>query len=104
MGFAVGTGFALVENLYYLRLAPDAGMGTWIVRGFGTAIMHGGATAIFAVLALAMLERAKGAKALVLLPGFALAVVLHSGYNQPVARAESRNARHAAGAAAAVST
>ena len=80
-GFAVGTGFALVENLYYLRLAPNAGMGTWIVRGFGTAIMHGGATAIFAVLGLAMLERAKRANVTDLLPGFALAVALHSGYN-----------------------
>ena len=81
MGFAVGTGFALVENLYYLHLAPDAGMGTWIVRGFGTAIMHGGATAIFAVLGLAMLERAKQARFTDMLPGLALAVVLHSGYN-----------------------
>jgi RsiW-degrading membrane proteinase PrsW (M82 family) len=80
-GFAVGTGFAMVENLYYLRLAPDAGMGTWIVRGFGTAIMHGGATAIFAVMGLSMLERANRASVADLLPGFALAVLLHSGYN-----------------------
>jgi RsiW-degrading membrane proteinase PrsW (M82 family) len=80
-GFAVGTGFAMVENLYFLRLIPDAGMGTWIVRGFGTAIMHGGTTAIFAVMGLAMLERAKRASPQALLPGFALAVVLHSGYN-----------------------
>jgi RsiW-degrading membrane proteinase PrsW (M82 family) len=43
-GFAVGTGFALVENVYFLEIAKDAGIGTWIVRGFGTAIMHGGAT------------------------------------------------------------
>ena len=81
MGFAVGTGFAMVENLYFLRLVPDAGMGTWIVRGFGTAIMHGGATAIFALMGLAMLERAKRANLAYLLPGYALAVVLHSGYN-----------------------
>ncbi len=80
-GFAVGTGFSIVENIYFLRLVPDAGMGTWIVRGFGTAIMHGGATAIFAVLGLAMLERAKKAKLVDLLPGYALAVLLHSGYN-----------------------
>ncbi len=80
-GFAVGTGFAMVENLYYLRLIPDAGMGTWIVRGFGTAIMHGGATAIFAVMGLAMMERAKHSQRVDLLPGFALAVALHSGYN-----------------------
>jgi protease PrsW len=80
-GFAVGTGFALVENLYYLRLVPDAGMATWIVRGFGTAVMHGGATAIFAVMGLALLERAKHSQLLDLLPGLALAVVIHSGYN-----------------------
>jgi RsiW-degrading membrane proteinase PrsW (M82 family) len=41
LGFAAGTGFALVENLQYQRLAPEAGVGLWIVRGFGTAIMHG---------------------------------------------------------------
>jgi len=80
-GFAVGTGFAMVENLYFLKLIPDAGVGTWIVRGFGTAIMHGGATAIFAVMGLAMLERAKRENLQALLPGFGLALVLHSGYN-----------------------
>jgi RsiW-degrading membrane proteinase PrsW (M82 family) len=42
-GFAVGAGFAIFENMYYLTLLPDLQMGTWIVRGFGTAIMHGGA-------------------------------------------------------------
>jgi len=81
MGFAVGTGFSIVENIYFMRLVPDAGMGTWIVRGLGTAIMHGGATALFAVMGLAMLERAKRTRLVDLLPGFALAVVLHSGYN-----------------------
>jgi len=80
-GFAVGTGFAMVENLYYLDLVPDAGMGTWIVRGFGTAIMHGGATAIFAVMGLALLERGRRENLQAFLPGFAVAVVLHSAYN-----------------------
>ncbi|TAK50401.1 MAG: PrsW family intramembrane metalloprotease [Betaproteobacteria bacterium] len=80
-GFAVGTGFAMVENLYYLRLIPDARIGTWIVRGFGTAIMHGGATAIFAVMGLAMLDRARGARWHLYLPGLAFAAVLHSAFN-----------------------
>ena len=80
-GFAVGTGFAVIENLFYLRLVPDAGVGTWIVRGFGTAIMHGGATAIFAVLGIALRERSRQASLLAFLPGFALAVVLHSAFN-----------------------
>lgn len=81
LGFAVGTGFALGENVYYLRLAGDAGIGTWFARGLGTAIMHGGATAIFAVMGLAMLERAGNARLRAYLPGFVLAVVLHSAYN-----------------------
>ncbi len=80
-GFAVGTGFAVIENLFYLHLVPDAGLGTWIVRGFGTAIMHGGSTAIFAMLGLAFQERARQASLPAFLPGFALAVVLHSAFN-----------------------
>ena len=80
-GFAVGTGFATVENLYYLDAAPVSGMGTWIACGFGTAIMHGGATAIFAVMGLAMVERAGRATLRAFLPGFAIAAVLHSAFN-----------------------
>lgn len=80
-GFAVGTGFAVVENVYLLRLIPDAGLGTWIVRGFGTAIMHGGTTAIFAVSGLAFRDRRDRANLQGLLPGYALAVLVHSAYN-----------------------
>jgi protease PrsW len=82
-GFAVGTGFALVENMYFLEVVEGAGIGTWIVRGFGTAIMHGGATAIFAVMGLAMLEADPGAQSRIraLIPGLAVAIVLHSAYN-----------------------
>jgi RsiW-degrading membrane proteinase PrsW (M82 family) len=80
-GFAVGAGFALVENVFYLHQTPGAGLGVWIVRGFGTAIMHGGATALFAVLGLARIEQAGHAGARQYLPGFAIAVVLHSAFN-----------------------
>jgi RsiW-degrading membrane proteinase PrsW (M82 family) len=80
-GFAVGTGFAIVENLYYQHLIPDAGLGVWIVRGFGTAIMHGGTTAIFAMMGLAMLEQKHRSAFVAFLPGFALAVALHSAFN-----------------------
>ena len=59
-GFAVGAGFAMLENLFYLRQLPDAPIGVWIVRGFGTAIMHGGTTAMFGVLGLILSERAGG--------------------------------------------
>jgi RsiW-degrading membrane proteinase PrsW (M82 family) len=78
-GFAVGTGFAMVENLLYLRIAPDATLGAWMVRGFGTAIMHGGATAIFGVMSLSMAE--EDASPAAFLPGFLVAVALHSAFN-----------------------
>ena len=81
VGFAVGTGFALVENIHFLGLLPDASMTTWVVRGFGTAIMHGGTTAVFAILSLALLERWGSNSLRALLPGLVLAVLLHTAFN-----------------------
>ena len=52
----------MVENLHYARLAADAGLGTWIVRGFGTALMHGGVTAIYTIATLAPEEKARWKK------------------------------------------
>lgn len=80
-GFGIGTGFAFLENLYYLSAHPDAGPWTWFVRGFGTAVMHGGATAIFAMIARTLHNRADALRPLLLLPGLGVAVVLHSLYN-----------------------
>ena len=80
-GFAVGAGFAMVENVYFLRMLPDAPLGTWIVRGFGTAIMHGGATALFGILGLILSERSGRTTLLSLVPGWLLAALLHSAYN-----------------------
>ena len=80
VGFAAGTGFAMVENLLYLKLAPDALAGVWLVRGFGTAIMHGGATAIFAVMGLALVEKS-GRAIVAFVPGFVAAAALHSAFN-----------------------
>jgi len=82
-GFAVGTGFAVVENAYFLEIVKSTGIGIWLVRGFGTAIMHGGATAIFAVMGTSMLEASPGNELSfrALLPGLGIAIVLHSAYN-----------------------
>ena len=80
-GFAVGAGFAMLENLFYLNLLPDAPIGVWIVRGFGTAIMHGGTTAMFGVLGLILSERAGAPGARAFLPGLLLAAAIHSAYN-----------------------
>src|ERR1019366_6671556 len=81
-GFAVGTGFAFVENIVSLHLHPNPTIWTWIVRGFGTSLMHGGATAIFAMISRTLQDRAPKFRLSLMLPGLAVAVVLHALYNQ----------------------
>ena len=80
-GFAVGAGFALVENLYYLQLLNDSNLAVWIIRGFGTAVMHGGTTAILALISKALVERRGKVSIAAFLPGLAIAVALHSLFN-----------------------
>lgn len=80
-GFAVGAGFAFVENVYYLQSLQDASFLVWFIRGFGTAIMHGGATAIVGILSKALSDRMSSRSFRILLPGLAIAVVVHSLYN-----------------------
>ena len=86
VGFAIGTGFALVENMYYLATRPDAPIAVQVIRGFGTAIMHGGATAIFAIVSVALAEKRPEAFASIFLPGLLAAVLLHSAYNHLLSR------------------
>lgn len=81
MGFAVGAGFALVENYHYLQIYSQAGFGVWIVRGFGTAIMHGGVASIFAILSQTLTERQMKINPVYYIPGFAVAVIIHSAFN-----------------------
>jgi RsiW-degrading membrane proteinase PrsW (M82 family) len=81
LGFAVGAGFAILENLYFLRILPETQLGTWIVRGFGTAVMHGGATAIFAITTHAIVGKRQTVGGAAFLPGYLVAVVTHSVFN-----------------------
>jgi len=81
LGFAVGAGFALVENFYYLYSSTGSNMGVWVVRGFGTAIMHGGVTAIFGVMAQTLTERSMKINPAYYLPGLVVASTLHSVFN-----------------------
>lgn len=81
LGFAVGAGFGVVENFYYLYMASDAHIAVWVVRGFGTAIMHGGVMALFGVMAQALTERSMKINPLLYLPGFIVAITIHSIFN-----------------------
>jgi hypothetical protein len=81
LGFAVGAGFGVIENFYYLYLASDAHIGVWIVRGFGTAIMHGGVMALFGIMAQTLTERSMKINPLLYVPGFIVAITIHSAFN-----------------------
>jgi RsiW-degrading membrane proteinase PrsW (M82 family) len=78
-GFAIGAGFALVENMVYVVSLPAATALLWLVRGFGTAMMHGGVTAIAGIVGMTLAGRGKRASAL--LPGVAAAMAIHSAFN-----------------------
>ena len=81
MGFAVGAGFSVAENFYYLYMASDAHIAVWVVRGFGTAIMHGGAMVLFGVMAQVLTERNMKINPFLYVPGFIVAITLHSVFN-----------------------
>ena len=90
LGFAVGTGFAVIENFQYLRALPEAGFVLWAVRGLGTAMLHGATTAVFAMLS----PTATGGQersATMFLPGWIAAIAIHAAFNllqiSPVAKA-----------------
>ncbi len=81
-GFAVGTGFALFENVYYMwALGADTSPALWIVRGFGTAIMHGGSTAIVAMMAKIFSGETESSRPWFAIPGLLAAYLLHAFYN-----------------------
>jgi len=82
-GFAVGAGFAVLENLTYIPDLSASGLAASAVRGLGTAMMHGGATAIFGTISANMSEIRESRSPMIFLPGLALAIVIHELYNQP---------------------
>lgn len=80
-GFAVGAGFALVENVDYLAHVTDAPLTLWLVRGLGTAVLHGTTTAVFAMVTKALTDRPGRRLQVVWIPGLAIALAIHSGFN-----------------------
>ncbi|MEO7366059.1 MAG: PrsW family glutamic-type intramembrane protease [Sphingomicrobium sp.] len=88
-GFAVGAGFSVVENILYLMRFADLPAAVWMVRGLGTAVMHGTTLAIMAAIAHELSEReTRGAASdydfnpLWFVPGLLVAVAIHTAFNQ----------------------
>ena len=87
-GFAIGAGFSVIENIFYLSRYPELTAPVWMVRGLGTAVMHGTTTAILAATVHEFGERAaraRGAKfwlnPLWFLPGYVAASLIHMLFN-----------------------
>ena len=88
-GFAIGAGFSVIENIIYLTRFPELAANVWMVRGLGTAVMHGTTCAVLAATAHEFAEReTRGAAAefdfslLWFVPGFLIAVAIHTAFNQ----------------------
>jgi RsiW-degrading membrane proteinase PrsW (M82 family) len=88
-GFTVGAGFSVIENIFYLVRYPELEAPVWMVRGLGTAVMHGATAAIMAAIAHELSERAARAdrasyrfNPFWFLPGYILASGIHLVFNQ----------------------
>jgi len=82
LGFASGAGFSIVENLYYLNQISDAPMLVWIIRGFGTAVMHGATTGILAVMLRYLYELHGYASWRLWVPVIFLPALCHATFNR----------------------
>lgn len=80
-GFAVGAGFSLVENIFYLFRLDTVNLLVWIIRGFGTAAMHASTMAMMAVISKNLMDRHQRARWWIFLPGLLLAYATHSFFN-----------------------
>jgi len=80
-GFAAGAGFALIENVYYIRVLAGSSLAVWTLRGFGTAIMHGGTTAIVALVGLRAGAGGGNYQPVGFLAGLAISGLIHSAWN-----------------------
>lgn len=80
-GFAIGAGFGFAENFYYLRTLDNSHILLWIVRGFGTAVMHGGTMAIFGIITKNLVDRRNSTSAVYFIPGLIFAILIHTAFN-----------------------
>lgn len=81
LGFAAGAGFSILENLFYIHQLETTNVMLWIIRGFGTAIMHGSTTAIFAVISQNIITKKDKTLLHFFLPGLIFGIVIHSLFN-----------------------
>jgi hypothetical protein len=88
-GFAVGIGFAVVENYDYVLGTTTGALDVAIGRVISTNLIHATGSAIVGIAAgLARFSRGSG-RILRVVVGLILAILLHTGFNNLVTRVES---------------
>ena len=75
--------FSVIENIFYLARFPELTTAVWLVRGLGTAVMHGATMAVLAAIAHELGERSMRRQGvhrfnpLWLVPGYVVASLIH---------------------------
>lgn len=88
-GFAIGIGFAIVENYEYIFSYQNAAMGVAISRVISTNLIHAAATATTGI-AFGLARFHKGLRMVgIILGGLGLAILLHMGFNNLVNQVSS---------------
>ncbi len=89
-GFAAGTAFAVVENIFFLMTTnQDTGMLLALSRGFSTSLMHGSTSSLVGI-SLGRLRFGHGrTRVASLVLGWAAAMTLHVTFNNIVQRSEN---------------
>lgn len=82
IGFSIGSGFAFIENILYLQLQDS--LMVCIVRGFGTAVMHGATVAFFAIIIVLYKERENKLNACRVFSALFISIIIHVLYNNIV--------------------
>lgn len=81
IGFAAGAGFAMVENLFFLQTLGERNVFVWLIRGLGTAVMHGGTTGILMIIVKYYLERRPQSGIIAFGLGLGAVFVIHAIFN-----------------------
>lgn len=84
-GFAIGIGFAIIENFEYVLGRPSIAIQLAVSRVLSTNLIHATTTALIGIaLGLARFNRSRLYRTLYLLGGLTLAIAAHSGFNNMV--------------------
>ncbi len=84
-GFAGGTAFAMVENVFYaLRAGLGDSLALSVNRAFSTSLVHGTASALVGIVIGRFRFERSWRRYVALLAGWGLAIALHMGFNRVV--------------------